>query len=165
MLPIKTVLHPTDFSDRSRPAFNLACALARDYGARLVLVHVERRPLVDPLMGVVPADADEYRQGLRNELAKLKGEAPGLQAECRLMVGDNESEEISRCAHEVGADIIVLGTHGRSGLARALMGSVAEQVTRSARCPVVTVRMPFPGSAESRAAPVQAARKSEVIIF
>jgi nucleotide-binding universal stress UspA family protein len=142
MLSIKTILHPTDFSDNSRAAFQLACALARDYGARLLVAHVARRPVITPLEGPVPPQPETYQEELTALLKGLQAAAPEVRMEPRLMLSEDPAGEILRLAAEVGCDLIVLGTHGRTGLGRVLLGSVAEQVLRRAPCPVLTVKMP-----------------------
>ncbi len=158
MLAIKTVLHPTDFSDNSRAAFQLACALAHDYGARLVVAHVARRPVITPLVGPLPPQPETYQEELTEQLKGLQAAAPEVRMEPRLMLSEDPAGEILRLAAEVECDLIVLGTHGRTGLGRVLLGSVAEQVLRRAPCPVLTVKMPLPaaGSAE---APLATAEK------
>jgi nucleotide-binding universal stress UspA family protein len=142
MLAIHTILHPTDFSGRSEFAFRLGCALARDYGARLVLLHVVPLPMVIPGEGFVLPPPEDYRDSLEEELHRLQAPDPGVRIEYRLKEGDPVTE-ILAVAAEINADLIVMGTHGRTGLSRLLMGSVAEQVVRSASCPVLTVRTPF----------------------
>jgi nucleotide-binding universal stress UspA family protein len=142
MLAIHTILHPTDFSDRSDFAFRVACALARDYGARLVLLHVVAPPVVVYGEGVVPPQPEYWQERLTEQLHRLEPPAPNGRAEHILKEGDAVTE-ILGTARAVGADLIVMGTHGRTGLARLLMGSVAEQVVRRAACPVLTVRMPL----------------------
>jgi len=140
MLSIHTILHPTDFSEQSQFAFRLACALARDYGARLVVLHVVPIPL--PLYygeGMVLPDPDELVAAAREELQRL--DVPG---ECVRLERGAAAAEILRVGQEIHTDLIVMGTHGRSGLGRLLMGSVAEQVVRRAPCPVLTVKTPFP---------------------
>ena len=135
MLPIRTILQPTDFSDRSEHAFRLAWSLARDHGARLVLLHV-----------VVPTE-DPWMQPDRNEVRKQLNELPAPGAEVRVerqLTEGIPATEILRVAAETHSDLIVMGTHGRTGLSRTLMGSVAEQVVRRASCPVLTVKTPFP---------------------
>jgi universal stress protein A len=134
VLPIRTIVHPTDFSDRSESALSLAWSLARDHGAQLVVLHVIV-PTEDPWL---QQDAAEVREKL-NQLPMPGAE---VRVERRLTEGTPASE-ILRVAAETSADLIVLGTHGRTGLARALLGSVAEQVVRKASCPVLTVKMPF----------------------
>ncbi len=142
MPPNKTILHPTDFSERSGQAFQLACSLARDFGARLILAHVVEPvvPIYDD--GLVLPPPVVSREELRTRLERLVPPGPGIAVEHRLLEG-GAAPEIVRLAEETPADMIVMGTHGRRGLARLLMGSVAEQVVRKAPCPVVTVKVPF----------------------
>ncbi len=142
MLPIKTILHPTDFSDNSRAAFQMACALARDYGARLLVAHVARRPVITPLAGPLPPQPEVYQEELTAQLTGLQAAAPEVRMEPRLILSEDPAGEILRLAAQVGCDLIVLGTHGRTGVGRVLLGSVAEQVLRRAHCPVLTVKMP-----------------------
>jgi nucleotide-binding universal stress UspA family protein len=143
MIPIRTILHPTDFSEYSDHAFQMACVLARETGARIVLLHSERRPLIHPGVGVVPPEPDRSLGEAREELEKRRAEHPSLDIEPRLVVGDDAATEILRIAEEVRCDLIVMGTHGRTGVSRLLMGSVAEQVMRRASCPVLTVKAPL----------------------
>jgi nucleotide-binding universal stress UspA family protein len=142
MLPVNTILHPTDFSDQSANAFRLACALARDYGAHLVLLHVTVRPVVAFGEGVFPGDLEDYRREGNEKLDRLDP-GPSVRVTRRLEDGDPVGD-ILRVAEEIHCDLIIMGTHGRTGLARLLMGSVAEQIVRKAPCPVVTVKTPFP---------------------
>ena len=142
MFPIHTILHPTDFSDHSLCAFRVACALARDYNALLIVLHVDYLPAAlygDVIATPRPAD---YETRLREQLYGLRAE-PGTRVDHRLNEG-HPVTEILGVAEEVNADMIVMGTHGRTGLGRLLLGSVAEQVMRKARCPVLTVRKPLP---------------------
>src|SRR5436853_254987 len=124
MLPIHTILHPTDFSDRSAYAFKVACALGRDYGARLVLLHVV--PLPSAVYGevVVMPPVDDDPQQLEEQFHRLQTADPTIHVEHRLIEGDPVTE-ILEVAREMHADLIVMGTHGRTGLSRLLMGSVA----------------------------------------
>lgn len=144
MLPIRTVLHPTDFSDRSEYALQLAAALARDYHARLVILHIIPRTIVAFGEGVIPPEPEVIREEAQAQLDGLRVPG-GLPAERRLTEGD-PAEVILRVARETPADLVVMGTHGRTGLGRVLMGSVAEQVVRKAPCPVLTVTAPFPAA-------------------
>jgi nucleotide-binding universal stress UspA family protein len=152
VLAIRRILHPTDFSDLSRPAFELACSLARDFGAELVVLHVAQLPLLTPVDGVLvptPVDEAEYARG---RLERVRPSDPRLAVAHRLAEGD-PAEEILRAAGDLPADLIVMGTHGRGGLSRLLMGSTAEGVMRKAPCPVLTVKAPLPaGLPEPRAA-------------
>jgi nucleotide-binding universal stress UspA family protein len=162
MLAIKTILYPTDFSERAGFAFDLACALARDHGARLVVLHVIELPA--PLGGdagmYVPVPAADWVV-LREKLQQLRP-APGVAVEHRLAEGD-PAAEIVYAAGEVKADLVVMGTHGRTGLRRLLMGSVAEQVVREAPCPVLTAKAPpRPEQLAAEPAPALAGRGAAV---
>jgi nucleotide-binding universal stress UspA family protein len=143
MLSIQTVLHPTDFSERSDPAFKLACSLARDYGAKLVVLHVILPPVLidggDPVIADVIADF--YRK-MKEKLNRLQPDDPTVQVQHCLTEGDPVTE-ILRIAGQATATVIVMGTHGLTGAKRMLMGSVAEGVERQATCPVVIVKAPF----------------------
>jgi nucleotide-binding universal stress UspA family protein len=138
MLAIRTVLHPTDFSDTSQNALNVACALARDYDARLVVLHVATRPSMAYGEGVVPPSTADVVHDAQQRLQELVVPDADVRSECRLETG-NAAATIVGVAQEMGVDLIVMGTHGRSGLARILMGSVAERVLRKAPCPVLTL--------------------------
>jgi nucleotide-binding universal stress UspA family protein len=152
MLPIKTILHPTDFSPCSAMALELAGSLARDYRARLVVLHVGRPPL-RRLGGPAPVPplAEEWgREELARKLRRLAAPALEPAPEYRVEFADSPADDILRVADEIGSDLVVLGTHGRTGLGRVLMGSVAEQVVRRAGCPVLTVRHLPPGEGSAR---------------
>jgi nucleotide-binding universal stress UspA family protein len=141
--PLKTILCPTDFSENSADAFGLACSLARDHGARLIALHVTTVPdLAYTGYGApgAPLLKGEYLGTVRQSLAELQA-GPGVKIERLLEEGDPPGE-ILRVAAETGADLIVIGTHGRTGLRHLLMGSVAEQVVRKAKSPVLSVRTP-----------------------
>jgi nucleotide-binding universal stress UspA family protein len=158
MLAIRTILHPTDFSEPSQYALGLACALARDYGARLIVLHVAEMPTVASADGVVvPLNPEEVRGAAREQLDRLQVPQAIIRAERRLEQGDAVTE-ILRVAQEVHADLIVLGTHGRTGLGRLLMGSVAEQVLRRAMCPVLTAKAPLPDATPSGGVRTEPAR-------
>lgn len=140
MLPIKTILHPTDFSQRSDYAFKVACTLASDYGANLVIMHVMSAPVFFGDGVVVPGMTD-LADELREKLKDL--EVPDERVDVvRRLADGNPAAEILQVAQLSNADLIVMGTHGRSGLSRLLMGSVAEEVMRRATCPVLTVTTP-----------------------
>jgi len=141
MTRIRTILHPTDFSERAGYAFELACSLARDYNARLVLVYVRESPMMPTLEGgCLPMAVPEPAEICRAQLdAQVPEGVKNVQRE--VLVGDTTSE-ILWMAEETSTDLIVMGTHGRGGLGRLVMGSVAEQVRRRSPCPVVTVNQP-----------------------
>jgi nucleotide-binding universal stress UspA family protein len=143
MLAIKTILHPTDFSKRAEYAFQLACALARDYGARLLIAHVKTPPAaVYGEMGALPPEPAEVEEALKEWLNRIRPVDERITVDHFFLVGE-PAEEIVRLAGKQRADIIVMGTHGRRGFGRLLMGSVAEQVVRKAACPVVTIKAPM----------------------
>jgi nucleotide-binding universal stress UspA family protein len=141
MFPIRTILHPTDFSEYSENAFRLACALARDYGSRLIVLHVSTPQVVAYGGMSLPAVWVDFKES-KDKLLALRG-PDRVRVEHRLEEGD-PVPEILRVARETPCDLIVMGTHGRRGLGRLLMGSVAEQIVRQAPCPVVTVKTPLP---------------------
>ncbi|MCS7166712.1 MAG: universal stress protein [Gemmatales bacterium] len=142
MQNLRTILHPTDFSEPAKAAWQTACALARFYGARLVALHVVF-PLTAAYTEVIPTEAIEQQIASgRQALEQLEPTEAGLAVEKRLETGD-PVEMILRVAGELPADLIVMGSHGRTGLARLLMGSVAEQVVRKAPCPVLVVKRPI----------------------
>jgi nucleotide-binding universal stress UspA family protein len=159
MLAVHTILHPTDFSGQSQNAFALACALTRDYGARLIVLHVVPPALVAYGEGIVPPDPEEVRAEAQAQLDQLPTPRPDVRAERRLTEGDTV-DEVLRVAQEVNADLIVMGTHGRTGLGRLLMGSVAEQVVRRAPCPVLTVKAPFPAASPAAASAAEGALRT-----
>jgi nucleotide-binding universal stress UspA family protein len=147
MLPIHTILHPTDFSEYSRSAFLLACSLARDYGARLIVLHVVETPTATYTEGgLMLAFPEGWRKNVQAQLEAVRPLDPTITVE-HLLAEGGPAEEILNAAREIRADLIVMGTHGRGVLGRLLMGSVAETVLRKAPCPVLTVKNPFPAAA------------------
>jgi nucleotide-binding universal stress UspA family protein len=141
---LKRILVPLDFSGKSRQALVYACALADKFEARIVLVHViVPIPVMSAEMGV--AYSDYYPRGHRREATKALHERaldliPPHQFDRSIVSVGHAASEIIAVAERVKADMIVLTTHGRTGLRRFLMGSTAEQVIRYARCPVLSVR-------------------------
>ena len=142
MLPIRTIVHPTDFSANSQYAWEMACALARDYGARLLLVHVEPPLPSYADLGAVPPEPFD-RRALERKLAQIKPTDSNNPVVARTLLVGDETSEINRFAEENHADLIVMGTHGRTGFGRLLVGSVAESVLRRAPCPVLTIKTPL----------------------
>ncbi|HEU5115857.1 MAG TPA: universal stress protein [Isosphaeraceae bacterium] len=136
---IHTILHPTDLSTRAEGALQVARGLARDLGARLILLYVEP---VDRLLGGPMSTPAEIRAE-KEALLRMRMEADGPDLKCpvetRFEQGD-PADEICEAAAEVRADLIVLGCHGRAGLRRLMLGSVAESVLRRATRPVLIVR-------------------------
>jgi nucleotide-binding universal stress UspA family protein len=136
-----------DFSEPSRHAMLEACHLAKQSNARLTLVHVFEPPvsgyapteLVEPpspkLLGVVTEELERKLETWRAEAARITGgDVAG-----RVLPGV-PGEEIPRLAREEGFDLVVVATHGRHGVKRLLMGSVAERIVREAPCSVLVAR-------------------------
>ena len=136
MLPIKTILVATDFSPMSDHAVRFAGALARDYEAQLVAVHVIQTPVAVYAETAVFVEGPD-RSAARETLAALR--VPGVEVEYRLMEGEPIST-IVQVARETGADLLVMGTHGRGGLLRMLLGSVADRLVHICKRPVMVVR-------------------------
>jgi inorganic pyrophosphatase len=157
--PVRLILHPTDFSDRSEFAFRIACTLARDHSARLLLLHVAPSPVMVAGAESV-ARANDYPDRLKEELRQLGVPDANIEVEYRVEEGD-PVREILAVARQMSADLIVMGTHGRTGLGWLLMGSVAEQVVRQAPCPVLTVRTPLPAGS-AIAGPAEAPEEEKV---
>lgn len=133
------ILCPYDFSSSSDVALKLAGSLARESAARLTVLHVEESPLAygAGFGGFVPPrpESSVAVQDLRGALPTVEG-VTAVQK----VVSGTPAEEIVRFADQNSVDLIVLGTHGRTGLARILMGSVAEAVVRRASCPVLACK-------------------------
>jgi nucleotide-binding universal stress UspA family protein len=136
---IGVILHPTDFSNGSEVALQVARSLARDRGARLIVLHVA--PLVQIMEGRMTAELDLAPFADALEVARQRIDGPDLKypVESRLCRGP-APEEIVRVADEIGCELIVMGTHGRTGLRRLLMGNTAESVLPEANCPVMIVK-------------------------
>jgi nucleotide-binding universal stress UspA family protein len=135
---IASILHPTDFSERSDAALRVARELARDLGVRLDLLHVAPFDVYIHDMNV-PVDLTASRSALEDLRRRVDGSDLKYPVECRLSQGD-PAEQILRRAGELNPGMIVMGTHGRTGLGRLLFGNVAEYVLPRASCPVLVVR-------------------------
>lgn len=146
MSRLRRILHPSDFSRASSAAFTRALAMATSDRAQLLLVHVLAPPV--PIAGEgyispkvyddLEASSRKYGQKRLNAL-QAKARKAGVKAVTLLLDGVAH-EQITRVAKSKKADLIVIGTHGRTGLAKFFLGSVASRVVASARCPVLTVR-------------------------
>jgi nucleotide-binding universal stress UspA family protein len=136
---VPKILYPTDFSTMGETALEMATSLASDRGAKLLIVHVEEPPVAygggELYYGVVEPNREE----LQRMLHEVVPTDPDVGYEHRLMVGA-PAGAIVHLAEMEGAQMIVMPTHGRTGLVRLLMGSVAEEVVRNAKCPVLTVK-------------------------
>jgi nucleotide-binding universal stress UspA family protein len=143
-MKMDTILVATDFSQRALAAADWAVAMAGALGARIVLAHVYDLPIVGFPDGSLLVDArtaarlsDEAQAALDAELDRLKGH--GVNIEGSLRQGDPR-EVIPALASTVGAGLIAAGSHGRRGVARALLGSMAESLVRNSTVPVVVIR-------------------------
>jgi universal stress protein A len=135
----KTILFATDFSLASDAALANAEALAKSTGAKLLIVHVEEPPLAyggGELYYGLPEPSSER---ILKMLEDVRPKDPAVAFTHRLTMGDPASE-IVRIAGDEKAEMIVIGTHGRSGVSRLLMGSVAEAIVRKSPCPVLVYR-------------------------
>ena len=143
----KRICCPIDFSDASRAAMEVAADLARRTGAELWLLHAYPVPgytFPDGSVVASPKMLQDLADGAQRHLDEWRTQAEGLGAP-RVETAKEAGEpaaEIVAFARERGMDLLVLGTHGRTGLEHALMGSIAERVVRKAHCPVLTVRPP-----------------------
>lgn len=146
MKAYRRVVHPTDFSPASAKAIAQAVRIARENRAELLIVHV-MAPIV-PMVGdayISPAAYEALekssRQHAQKQLGALvaKAKKAGVRVTPLLLEG-SAADQIVRAAKSKRADVIVMGTHGRTGLARLFLGSVAERVVGTAPCPVLTVR-------------------------
>jgi nucleotide-binding universal stress UspA family protein len=138
MFPIDHIVVPVDFSRHSRRALADAIELAQRLEARIHLVHASDLPEKIPL-------ANEWCQAMKEEISRSLDDylavarEAGVPAEAHLAEG-MPWQAIVKLADEVGADLIVMGSHGRTGLSHAFLGSVAERTLRTASCPVLVVK-------------------------
>ena len=141
---MKRIVCPTDFSQAAATAERQAAALAGPLGAEIVLLHVaSETPLWRETLGTpqVRAVFEAQRKWAADALAERAVALAGQGVSARGLVKVGVPwEQIVRLAADEGADMIVMGTHGRTGLDRLLLGSVTERVVRRAPCPVLTVR-------------------------
>lgn len=145
----KTILVPHDFSSCANHAAALARDLAQSHGAKLVLLHVAELPPgwdPDAMIAATPTDVplparEVTAAGARGHMEDLAGRLrkEGIEVTTLVRTGD-VVEEILAAVQREGADLIVMGTHGRSGIAHMIVGSVAEKIVRQAPVPVLTLR-------------------------
>ena len=133
----RKILFPTDFSTLSNAALAHATTLARENGATLLIVHVEEPPAAYGMGEMYYGIPDPSDAALREMLHAVVPTDPQVRYEHHLLLG-SPADEIVAYAEKEGIDLIVMGTHGRTGLTRLVMGSVAESVVRRATCPVLT---------------------------
>jgi nucleotide-binding universal stress UspA family protein len=148
MLPIKRILVPTDFGDCSTPALRLAVELADKFGAELVLLHVVQDLALAMPDAVMPTpvpgpDLGQLIEAGKTGLANLieREQLGRLRPKMEVRVGSPVAEIVA-AAGDLKADLLCVGTHGRTGLAHLLLGSQAERIIRESPCPVLTVKPP-----------------------
>ncbi len=139
----KRILVATDFSEASQTALDYAVDLAKQLGANVTVLHAYELPIYGFPDGAFIASAEmaaTIMSGAQAGVAALCEKRKGRGVELTQVVRQGIAwEEVHRVADEVGADLIVIGTHGRKGISRALLGSVAEKIIRTATRPVLTV--------------------------
>jgi len=139
-LKLSRILVATDFSEQSHKALNYAIGFAAQFGAELTLVHVVE-PVLYPTDWMVPLPEIDFAQTRKFLIEQLKALSRNSPVTAQSIVRRGQpAEEIVAAARERKVDLIVIATHGYSGVKHVLIGSVAERVVRSAPCPVLTVR-------------------------
>lgn len=143
---MRNILFASDFSKASRRAFTTAIKTAKTSGATLTIVHV--------IAPFVPIGPDQYvgpetweqieeqsRKWATRQLGRLAERAKAAGVRVKVLLGEGQAaREVTRCARKLHADLVVIGTHGRTGFAKLLLGSIASQIVATAKCPVMTVR-------------------------
>jgi nucleotide-binding universal stress UspA family protein len=152
MIKFKKILYPTDFSESSLEALRYAVSLAKDYKAKLILMHVINEQIFSeglnlPRVSAPEALGQEMEAEAGRQLRMLipADQRQGLDSEMVIRSG-MPFLEVIRYAEANGVDLIVIGTHGRSGMEHIIFGSTAEKVLRKATCPVLSVRPPTANS-------------------
>jgi nucleotide-binding universal stress UspA family protein len=144
-MEIRRILAPTDFSELSKQGLKSALELAEAFGAKLLLLYVVESPPY-PMEGIVPSHLgatllDDLERQATNDLAQMLSETQASKIDvARRVVGGIPYRKIVDVAEEEKIDLIVMTTHGRTGLSHLVMGSVAEKIVRTAPCPVLTIR-------------------------
>jgi nucleotide-binding universal stress UspA family protein len=152
---IHRILYATDLSPTSEPAWDEAKRLGRLFNAEILLLHVVAPPPVFPAEGYLPPQAFEEllgsaRRDAQDGFDRLLGSVVGSGLKIRIRLEEGPpAQRILDVVTQEAADLLVVGTHGRTGLQRVILGSVADRMVRQATCPVLTVR-PTPGSGPRR---------------
>ena len=147
MIRVTRILYPTDFSSYSNQAYFHAVGLAETYGASLTVVYVHA------------PDARGAREHWQNQLEQVRPANPKIAVSHVLLEGD-PAAEIVRYAADAGIDVIVIGTHGLTGVDRPQIGSVAERVMRESACSVLVVKLPKGVTGAERPIAATAARRA-----
>ena len=136
MVMYRRILAPTDFSELSAAGMRYACDLAKDSGAELIVFNVVS---VDESNAIDKRELAEHKKRLEDFVnEKLAEQAKGIAVR-QMVAGGQPFSAIIDCAEAERADLIVMSTHGRTGLTRMLIGSVTDKILRGARCPVLVV--------------------------
>ncbi|MGO9088555.1 MAG: universal stress protein [Candidatus Sulfotelmatobacter sp.] len=138
---LKTILFPTDFSSASSAALPFAVALARTYGSTLVVMHaLPPEPHRQVVLDQLPAENDRVWQDARHKLSEFAHDRNLGHTACRVLLERGDlADVIPELIQEQAVDLVVLGTHGRRGVSKLVLGSGAEKIYRTAPCPVLTV--------------------------
>jgi nucleotide-binding universal stress UspA family protein len=140
-MQVKHILVPVAFDDSSGPALNAALDLGEKFGAKITLLHVWSIPTPSYVAGSFSWPLTDVEGPARDALTRMTSEATARHADTdSLLVGGVAWEKIVQMAEEQSCDLIVVGSHGRRGAPRFLLGSVAEKVVRAATVPVLTVK-------------------------
>lgn len=152
MIQIREILIPTDFAEPPSAALGHAAMLAERFDARLTMLHVltEKTAAAQPKFPELDPERDELEEFAEGEITERFGLAPlqRLRVRRELRQNAHPGEEIIRFAADHHIDLIVAGTHGRSGLSHLIMGSIAEDLMREAGCPVLVARTPSADAVE-----------------
>jgi nucleotide-binding universal stress UspA family protein len=136
MTMLKTILAPTDFSDLSADGVRYACQLAKDTGAEIIIFNVD---VLDESNRVDKREMEQHKKRLGDFVAEKVADA-GAGLKMRQLVDAGQAfGAIVDCAEKEGVDLIVMSSHGRSGLSRMLIGSVTDKILRGGACPVLVV--------------------------
>jgi nucleotide-binding universal stress UspA family protein len=135
----RKILFGTDFSHLSQEALARATALASESGATLLIAHVEEPPMMYGAGAAYYSSPEVDRAALRRTLEEVVPTDSGVPYEHVLLWGE-PAHELAELARREHVDLMVLGTHGRTGMMRLLMGSVAERVVQESPCPVLTIK-------------------------
>ena len=133
---VKRIVFPTDFSSAGNEAMKMVIPMARKANARVFVIHVDETPLAVDGGHVYFGEMDHAMQ---ERMTAVTPDCKSIFFEYRLLTG-NPAEKIVEFAKQVEADLVIMGTHGRTGLERVLLGSVAEGVVRAAPCSVLTYK-------------------------
>jgi nucleotide-binding universal stress UspA family protein len=141
---IQKILIPFDFSEYSEKACNWAVGMAEKWQARVLLLHIVQRPTYPPVLMGSHFNAADFESGLRAEAETrvqefaAKIQRGGVSIDAKVIMGE-PSWDICKVAEEEHCDLVIMGSHGRTGLGHVLLGSVAERVVRLSPCPVLVV--------------------------